>query len=49
MSNNIRSYQVNYGIGNELNFDSSNSLFNIPVKDPLTIVAVSLRGGKNSR
>ena len=47
MSNNIKNNQVNSVIDNEMNFDSSNSIDNNPIKDTLTIVNIGLRGGKN--
>ena len=46
---NINNNQVNDAVNNKLEFDSSNSLSNNPVKDPLPIVTVILRGGKKSR
>ena len=40
--------QHNYAIENELKFDSSFNLY-IRSKDPLTVVTISLRGGKKHR
>ena len=41
--------KLNDVIENELKFDSSNSLANNPIKYPLPIVTIRLRGGKKSR
>ena len=40
---NIKSNKVKDVVDNELKFDSRNSLFNNPVKEPLPIMNVSLR------
>ena len=47
MSTNIKTNKVNYAMDNALEFDSSNSLDNDTVKDPLPIVTIILRGSKN--
>ena len=47
VSTNIKSNQVNYGIDNELKFDSSNSLANDSINDTVPIVTISLRGVKS--
>ena len=49
VSTNINSNQVNGVTKNELEFDSSNSIANIHIKDNKHIVTVSLRGGNKSR
>ena len=50
MIDNIKEYkQVNYAFDNEMKFDSSYSLADIPIKHPQLIVTISLRGGKKSR
>ena len=48
MITNINYNQVNNVIDNELKFYSGNILANNPVKVPLTIVTISLIGGKKS-
>ena len=47
--NTIDYNQVNDVVDNELKLDISSCLFNIPVIDPLPVVNIRLRGGKNTR
>ena len=50
MSTNVKNNnQVNDVIDNGLKFDISNSITYNPVTDTLSIVAISLRGGKTSK
>ena len=49
VSTKIDHNQVNDVVDNELGFYSNNSFANNHVKDTLTIVAISLRGGNKSR
>ena len=44
---NIKTKKVNDVVDKKLKFDSRNSIANNRVQDPLTIVTIRLRGGKN--